>query len=52
MGVLPNFDLASDDRLAALLPATPSSEKQDPNKVTIVLNFLTAMGRRPAIQPR
>lgn len=51
-GVLPSFDLASDDRVAALMPATASREEPDPNKVTIVFNFLASMDRRVAIQPR
>lgn len=40
-GVLPNFDPGPDDqRLAALLPATQSGDRQSPNHVTFVINFV------------
>ncbi|AHG93441.1 WD40-like beta Propeller containing protein (plasmid) [Gemmatirosa kalamazoonensis] len=46
-GVLPGFDVAPDgERIAALLPAAAPAERQSPDHVTMVLNFLGAVRRR------
>jgi serine/threonine-protein kinase len=44
-GVLPNYDLAPDGRIVALVPATPGV-KQTQNHVTIMLNFFDELRRR------
>jgi serine/threonine-protein kinase len=46
-GVLPGFDVAPDgERVVALLPAARPAERQSPNHVTLVLNFLGALRHR------
>ena len=45
-GVAPNFDLAPDGRIAALMPAVKSSELQGAGHVTLVLNFDAELRRR------
>src|SRR5262249_13931094 len=50
-GVLPNFDVAADGRIAALLPASAANERQSPNHVTFLMNFFDELRRRaPAIK--
>jgi eukaryotic-like serine/threonine-protein kinase len=49
-GVLPNFDLAAGDRVAALLPGM--SEEPGPNQAMIVSNFPTVIDRRVAAYAR
>jgi serine/threonine-protein kinase len=50
-GVLPNFDVAADGRIAALLPAAAPNERQSPNHVTFLMNFFDELRRRaPAIK--
>ena len=46
-GVLPNFDVAPDgERVLALLPATPTEQRQTANHVTLVLGFFDDVRRR------
>jgi len=45
-GVLPNFDVSSDGRVVALLPAPQTGDPQDDRHVTIVINFLDEVRRR------
>jgi serine/threonine-protein kinase len=47
-GVLPNFDVSRDGKLAALLPAPQTGEPQDDRHVTMVMNFLDDVRRRAA----
>lgn len=44
-GVLPNYDVAPDGRIIALVPATPGV-KQTQNHVTVMLNFFDELRRR------
>lgn len=46
-GVLPNYDVAADGRIIALVPATPGV-KQSQNHVTVMLNFHDELRRRTA----
>ncbi|MGH7693347.1 MAG: TolB family protein [Gemmatimonadaceae bacterium] len=50
-GVLPNYDLAPDGRIIALVPATPGV-KQSQNHVTVMLNFFDELRRRTALPRR
>jgi Tol biopolymer transport system component len=45
-GVLPNFDVAPDGRIAAMVPMPDASEHQDERHVTFVMNFLDEVRRR------
>ncbi len=45
-GVLPNFDISVDGRIAALLPVPQAGERQDERHVTFVMNFLDEVRRR------
>jgi serine/threonine-protein kinase len=45
-GVVPNFDIAPDGRIAALLPTGETGERQDERHVTFVVNFLEEVRRR------
>ena len=47
-GVVPNFDISVDGRIAALLPVPQAGEKQDERHVTFVMNFLDEVRRRTA----
>ena len=44
-GVLPNFDVSPDGRVAALMPVGQSGEPQSPSHVTLVLNFAEELRR-------
>jgi serine/threonine-protein kinase len=44
-GVLPNYDVAADGRIIALVPATPGV-RQSQNHVTVMLNFFDEVRRR------
>ena len=44
-GVLPNFDLAPDGRILALLPADLTDEEQSRNHVSVLFNFFTELNR-------
>jgi len=44
-GVLPNFDVAPDGRIAALV-SSPQAGQQDQHHVTFVMDFLTEVRRR------
>ena len=49
-GVFPTFDVAADgERVAALLPAVPPSDRQTPNHVTFMLNFQTEVQRHAGL---
>ena len=45
-GVLPNFDIAPDGRIAAMLPMPQANDYQDERHVTFVVNFLDEVRRR------
>ncbi len=45
-GVLPNFDVAPDGRIAALMPVPQAGERQDDRHITFVMNFLNEVRRR------
>jgi Tol biopolymer transport system component len=45
-GVFPNFDVAPDGRIAALMPVPQSGESQSERHVTFVLNFFDDVRRR------
>jgi eukaryotic-like serine/threonine-protein kinase len=45
-GVLPNFDVAPDGRIAALMPVPQAAAQQDERHVTLILNFLDEVRRR------
>ena len=46
-GVLPNFDVAPDERVAALV-TPPQTGAQDEHHVTFIVNFLDEVRRRSA----
>jgi eukaryotic-like serine/threonine-protein kinase len=45
-GVLPNFDVAPDGRIAALMSPAQAAGQQDEHHVTFVLNFFDQLQRR------
>jgi hypothetical protein len=45
-GVLCNFDVGADGRIAALLPAERDEDRQSENHVTFILNFPSEIRRR------
>ena len=45
-GVLANFDVGRDGRIAALLPADSPEDRQSKNHVTVTLNFFEEVQRR------
>jgi Tol biopolymer transport system component len=47
-GVLPNFDIGPNGRIAVLLPVPQTGELQDERHVTFVMNFLDEVRRRTA----
>lgn len=52
-GVLPNFDLTPDGRhVVALMPASPLSDRQAPNHVTVVMNVFEEMQQRHSSRER
>jgi hypothetical protein len=47
-GVLPNFDVARDGRVAALVSSAQNVGQQDEHHITFVMNFLEQLQRRAA----
>jgi hypothetical protein len=45
-GVLANYDMGRDGRIAALLPAGRDEDRQSENHVTVVLNFFDQVRRQ------